>query len=129
MKCQLRASWRDTSVDSSTIINTLKAIGVTECTVTPGWSLCKELPEDSPEIERSVIIDLYSAEKQHTIEVLWPALRDSLGLTCIHVHEVGRGFTGCVHDYMQLSLCSHNIRKAPPDPAHLPMPVFISCMV
>jgi hypothetical protein len=122
MKCQLRASWRDLSIDSRRVIEALQAAGVTACTVTPGWSLCKDFPDEPPELERSVIIDLYSAEKDHTITALWPALRDALNLTCIHVHELGRGFTGCVHDYMGGTVCPHHVAETAPPAAHVPMP-------
>jgi len=121
MKCQLRASWSDESVDYRRVLRALQKAGVTACTVTTGWSLCKERPDRGPEIERSVIIDLYSAEKEHTVSVLWPALRDALNLTCIHVHELGRGFTGCVHDYMGNTVCPHRVGENAPESAHLPL--------
>lgn len=114
MKCQLRASWTDLSVDPRKVLLVLRDAGVTTCTVTPGWSLCKEHPESPSELECSVIIDLYATEKEQIIGSVWPRLKEALSLTCIHVHELGRGFTGCVHDYMGTTVCPH--RRSPPKP-------------
>lgn len=108
MKCQLRISWKNPLLTHTNVLAVLLQAGVKTCTVTPGWSLCTETPSSQAEIERSVVIDLYASDKENITDVLWPALRDSLGLICMHVHEFGRGFTGCVHNYIGESKCPHD---------------------
>lgn len=108
MKCQIRASWLPGDGRNAELVaRALLGAGVTTCTVTEGWSVCTESPSSAPQLEKSVIIDLYSSDKEVIRSHVWPALQKTLGLVCVHVRELG-GFSGCVHAYLGPSVCPHD---------------------
>jgi hypothetical protein len=109
MKCQIRISWTafETGNGVEVISKILQQHGVI-ATVSSSLSICEASKgETTPPIEESAILDLHSTSKKEILDVVWPALRDSMGLTCAHIHELGRGFNGCVLDYARVSLCPH----------------------
>ncbi len=61
--------------------------------------------------ERGVTVDLYGVTKADVCERIWPAMRDLFALECIHVHELGHGFNGCIYDWMRPSSCPMSVRK------------------
>lgn len=104
---QLSASWRDSSIGTLDAMRALKKARVGSCRVVPSYSLCKERPEQEPELEIGVVVTLFSSTKSDVLDSIWPELRSALGLTCIHVLELGGGFSGCVHEYSEASKCPH----------------------
>ena len=46
-----------------------------------------------------------------TTSVLPRRLRDAFRLECMHVHEAGRGFNGCIHNWTKESSCPTYLRK------------------
>lgn len=124
---QLRVSWTDMSIDHTRIMQILMNEGV-KSTVTSGCSVCKDTPSSEPQLERSVIVDLYASDKEQITNVLWPAFRDALGLTCIHVYEWATGFRGCIHEFGDESRCPHTKEKAP-DPSKVPRTILMSLLL
>ena len=61
--------------------------------------------------EQGVCIDIYSVDKATVCEQLWPHLEREFGLECIHVHELGHGFNGCIFDWMRESACPASARR------------------
>ena len=61
--------------------------------------------------EKGVVMDLYGVTKADVCERLWPVVRDVFALECLHVHELGRGFNGCIYDWMRPSCCPMTVRK------------------
>lgn len=108
MKCELRISWADGSKSAVDVARILRELGVS-ATVTEGWSVCPvdHVEEHVRELERSVVIEMYSVTKRKIVDSIWPALRDSFGLTCAYVHEDGIGFNGCILDYDTPTNCPH----------------------
>lgn len=55
--------------------------------------------------EQGVCVDVYGVDKKKICEKLWPRLQKEFGLECIHVHELGHGFNGCIFDWMRETAC------------------------
>lgn len=85
----------------------LMEAGVDECTVTEGWSVCRDTDNDPPTLEPSCILDLYRTSKEEIRTVVWPLLRGTLPLTCAHIFVFG-GYSGCIHGYLGPSPCPHD---------------------
>lgn len=71
-------------------------------------------------VEPGVAIELHGSTKDDVCGRLWPALQERFpGLECCHVRELGRGFSGCIYDWMAPSRCPaiERLRAAEhPDP-------------
>jgi hypothetical protein len=61
--------------------------------------------------EQGVCIDVYGVDKEKICEELWPRLQKDYGLDCIHVHELGHGFNGCIFDWMRETACPASVRR------------------
>jgi hypothetical protein len=62
--------------------------------------------------EAGASIELHACSREAVCGRLWPALLAAYPLLeCAHVHEAGRGFNGCVFDYMRESSCPAALRR------------------
>ncbi len=88
-------------------------------TVSPTFSSVGDDDEHFAE-EAGAAIELHACSREAVCGCLWPALLTRYPLLeCAHIHEAGRGFNGCVFDYMRESCCpaalrhKHKKEKAP----------------
>ncbi len=64
------------------------------------------------ECEPGARIDLYDVSKDDVCLHLWGCLKRVYpALECAHVHESGRGFNGCIHDWILPGQCP---KRRPP---------------
>ena len=57
------------------------------------------------EVENGVRVELHDCTKDDICMRFWPALQNSFDLECLHVHEIGHGFNGCIHDWTKETEC------------------------
>lgn len=121
MKLEIRISWSDASKTSVDVAAVLESAGVAG-DIQEGLSVCKG-DDGVFRTERSAVLRVYDISRLTFLNLVWPGLRDSLGLSCAHVKEINEGFSGCVRDYAAPSLCPHGSWKGASTPPPAPPPV------
>ena len=62
-------------------------------------------------VEEGVSVDAHSVSKEQICNDLWPCLQRTFGLECIHVHQAGHGFNGCIFDWIRETACPARLRR------------------
>ena len=95
-----------------TVDRCVALLGELQIASSVSWTLSSV--QDDPggwRAEPGVRIDAYGVDKKKIGEELWPRLKNDFGLECMHVRELGRGFNGCVFDWMRDTACPAAMRR------------------
>lgn len=79
-------------------------------TVAPTWSAVGD-DHGRFAAEEGVAVELHGSSHALICQRLWPAFcREFPQLECLHVQVAGRGFNGCIYDYLRPSACPAALR-------------------